>query len=514
MSYTIKAFYKKCDNTAIETEGSDTIIVYRASDPINATVTNAPCFNTSTGLITITTPIGPTFEYSINGGTNWQTIPAFTVSPGNYTILSRKINTNCTSTISVTVTQPTAFTATATNTNVNCTGNNGSITIIASGGTPGYQYSINNGTTYQTSNQFFNLSPGAYNNILVKDANNCIQTLAKTILFIDTMYLSLNPDTTICAGSSIVLKPITNSLTNNFTWTPAVSLSNSSIKNPIASPTDTTKYSLIAQWGNCTRTANITVNVLRKPMVYAGKDTSICANTLATLNGTISNTSGSVSYNWSPTATLATPLLLTTTAKPRATQQYILTSKDNYGCNFLVADSMWVNIPPPIIPFAGNDTNAVYGIPHQLSATGGSNYLWSPAGSLNNPFIQSPLATLYTDTYFTVVVSDATGCKKTDDIFVKVYKGPTYYVPNSFTPNGDNLNDIFRPLAVGITGTEYFRVFNRYGQLIYQTNKWMQGWDGTYKGQKAPTGNYVWMIKGQAYTGAVIQMKGSVILLR
>jgi gliding motility-associated-like protein len=514
MSYTVKAFYKKCDIPAIETEGSDTIIVYRASDPIEAVVTNAPCFNTSSGLITITTPIGPAFEYSISGGTNWQPAPSFAVAPGNYTILSRKINTNCISTISVTVSQPTDFTATATSTNVNCAGNNGSITITATGGTPGYQYSLNNGTTYQNSNQFLNLLPGTYNNILVKDANNCIQMLAKTILFIDTMYLSLNPDTTICAGSGIILKPITNSLTNNFTWTPSVSLSNSSIKNPIASPTDTTQYSLVAQWGNCIRTANITLNVLRKPIVYAGKDTSICANTLATLKGTVSNTSGSVSYNWSPVATLATPLLLTTTAKPGTTQQYILTGKDNYGCNFLVADSVLIAVPPPIIAFAGNDTNAVYGIVHQLSATGGINYLWSPAGSLNNPFLQSPLATLYADTYFTVVVSDATGCKKTDDIFVKVYKGPTYYVPNSFTPNGDNLNDIFRPLAVGINATEYFRIFNRYGQLIYQTNKWMQGWDGTYKGQKAPAGNYVWMIKGKAYTGAVIQMKGSVILLR
>ncbi len=169
---------------------------------------------------------------------------------------------------------------------------------------------------------------------------------------------------------------------------------------------------------------------------------------------------------------------------------------------------------PPLVVFAGNDTNAILGRPHQLLGSGGSNYVWSPAGPLNNPFIANPLATLYNDTYFTVVVTDAIGCTASDGVFIKVYEGPNYYVPNAFSPNGDGLNDVFRPIPVGIKSTEYFRVFDRYGKLVFQTNKWLEGWDGMFKGKQALEGTYVWTIKGLDKNGRVIEMKGTVILVR
>ena len=513
MSYTIKAFYQKCDNPAIETEGSDTIIVYKTILPTLATATNILCNGALPSTITVTAPIGLTFEYTINNGLSWQTSPVFNMPAGNYTIKSRTINSNCVSAVDVVITQPPAFTALSNHINATCAGSDAAITINVAGGTPGYLYSIDNGITYQSSNQFLNLPPGNYNNIKIKDANDCLQMLTENILFIDTMYLQLGADTTVCAGNSIILKPITNTLTDNFNWLPANSLNNSKVKNPVASPTDTTKYILTAKWGICTRTDTVAVNVLRKPIVYAGKDTAVCINTTATLYGSFSNTSGIVSYKWLPSTSLTPTNALTVQANPGKTQQYILTVKDNYGCNFSVSDSVLIIMQPQVIAFAGNDTNAVYGQPHQLFATGGKNYLWSPAGLLNNPFIQLPLATLYNDTYFSVLVSDSIGCNATDNIFVKVYKGPGYYVPNTFTPNGDGLNDVFRPIAVGISGTVYFRMFNRYGQLVFETNKFMKGWDGTYKGQKAPVGNYVWMLKGIDRDGKVIEMKGSVLLL-
>ena len=147
-------------------------------------------------------------------------------------------------------------------------------------------------------------------------------------------------------------------------------------------------------------------------------------------------------------------------------------------------------------------------------ASGGVSYVWSPATPLNNPFIQFPLAVLSHDTYFTVMVTDAAGCTASDGVFVKVYDGPTYYVPNVFTPNGDGLNDIFRPIPSGMKSTEYFRVFNRFGQLVFQTNKWLEGWDGKLKGKPADQGTYAWAIKGFDVNGRGVEMSGTVILLR
>jgi gliding motility-associated-like protein len=169
---------------------------------------------------------------------------------------------------------------------------------------------------------------------------------------------------------------------------------------------------------------------------------------------------------------------------------------------------------PLLVVFAGNDTNAILGRPHQMLATGGANYVWSPTAPLNNPFIANPLATLFTDTYFNVFVTDAIGCTDDDDVFIKVYEGPMYYLPNAFTPNGDGLNDVFRPIPVGIRSTESFRVFNRYGEQMFETRQWMKGWDGTLKGKPAATGTYVWMIKGIDTNGSVVEMKGTVILIR
>ena len=101
-----------------------------------------------------------------------------------------------------------------------------------------------------------------------------------------------------------------------------------------------------------------------------------------------------------------------------------------------------------------------------------------------------------------------------DTVFVRAYRDTGYYVPNSFTPNGDGLNDFFRAIPVGVASTEYFRIYNRYGQLIFQTNKWLKGWDGKYQGKKQPMGTYVWTVKGRYKNGEVIEKSGTVILIQ
>lgn len=169
---------------------------------------------------------------------------------------------------------------------------------------------------------------------------------------------------------------------------------------------------------------------------------------------------------------------------------------------------------PPVPAFAGNDTNAVIGLPHQLLATGGTSYLWTPSAGLNNPFAQNPLATVSRDTRFLVQVTDIAGCKDTASVLLRVYQGIRYYVPNAFSPNGDGINEIFRPIAVGVISTDWFRVFNRYGQVMYESNNIQNGWDGTYRGQRQPIGNYIWSIKGKGRDGNLIEMKGNVVLVR
>jgi len=516
-NYIVRSVYEKFDNPAIDVIAHDTVNILRApaSFTVTTTVTDAPC-NGTDGIITVTNPVGPTYEYSVDG-TTWQASPIFNLPAGTYTVRAREGGNFCAGITTAIITEPATLSLASTVTNTNCGNNTGIIDLTASGGTPAYEYSIDGGSNYQLSNVFNNLPVGTYNNIQVKDVNNCIATLPPvSITLIDTMNLELGADSTICFGTKITLIPQTNALTDTFKWTPAATLDYDTAKTPIASPTDTTKYYLVAKWGICTRNDSITVNVLHKPVAHAGTDTTVCYKTNATLFGSATNLSGTVNFAWSPADSLDSPNSAITGVRLDTTRQFTLTVTDNYGCNFSVTDSVTVFMQPELVAFAGNDTNAILGRQHQLLATGRNavDFVWSPAGPLDNPFIANPLAIIYNDTYFHVHITDAIGCSDDDTILVKAYEGPTYYLPNAFTPNGDGLNDIFFPTPVGMRSTEYFRVFDRYGALMYQTREWMKGWDGTLKGKPAAYGTYVWMIKGVDVNGSVVEMKGTVILIR
>ena len=335
------------------------------------------------------------------------------------------------------------------------------------------------------------------------------------------MRLDLGVDSTICAGGSIVLQPQTNSQTTIFNWTtlPASainSLNSPTIKNPTASPTAPTSYILNATWGACSRRDTVFINVLRRPIANAGLDITICPAESTTLTGTASNVSGTVNYLWSPANTLnrADSNVVIATPPIGVATTYTLTVTDNYGCNFRVTDDVTVTVRPRVNAFAGNDSIAATGLPHQLLGSGGSQYLWSPAAPLNNAAVANPIAKLTADTRFILRVTDVIGCLGYDTVFIKVYNGPNYFVPNAFTPNGDGRNDLFRAIPSAVVTTEYFRVFDRWGTLVFETSKWLAGWDGTYKGRPSPAGAYVWIIKGRDTDGKTIEKKGTVILIR
>jgi gliding motility-associated-like protein len=262
-----------------------------------------------------------------------------------------------------------------------------------------------------------------------------------------------------------------------------------------------------------------TATAFQLPVVSAGTDIGICdKDSVARLTATVNNSTAPVTYQWEPVSSggIDNPNAASTIVKPTAApQQYIVTVTDGYGCNYRISDTVMVTKQPPVPAFAGNDTIAVAGQPHQLFATGGIDYTWSPAGLLNNPFIQNPQANIVTDSVlFTVIVEDEVGCKGYDSVKIKSYNGITYYVPNAFSPNGDGVNDVFRPIPVGIVSTEFFRIFNRYGQVVFETTQWMKGWDGIYKGIPQLPGNFVWVLKGKGRNGLVIEMKGNVVLVR
>lgn len=474
------------------------------------------CNGAANGSITVNASLGaPPYTYSLNA-LPFQSSNVFNALVSGSYIVHVKDALGCTVDININLTQPGGLSAVADTLGATCSGNtDGRITINATGGSPPYQYSKDNGTNYQGAN-IFNVTAGIYN-VVVKDANGCSIPLTVTVNLNDNMFLSLGVDTLeSCSGSTFTLNPSASVGTGIFNWTPAGGSLNASTGAYTVSPTDTTMYRLTATWGACQRKDSVLVFILRKPVANAGADTIICDKTFAILRGKAANTSGAVNYLWSPATDILNPSSANTVATPTTAgdHTYTLEVSDNYGCGFKVTDDIKVTMNPSVPAFAGNDTIAAMNIPHQLYGSGGLTYLWSPPNVLDNPLSPTPIATLKSDTRFVLIVVDNGGCVGTSSVLVKVYKGPTFYVPNAFTPNGDGLNDVFQATPPGIKSTDFFRIYNRFGQLIFEAKANNAGWDGTYMGKPQPIGIYVWMIRGIDKFDAVVEMKGTVMLVK
>jgi len=164
--------------------------------------------------------------------------------------------------------------------------------------------------------------------------------------------------------------------------------------------------------------------------------------------------------------------------------------------------------------FAGKDTIAVVNQPIQLNATGGADYEWSPHSFLDNPFIANPVATLMSDQTYVLTVKNPDGCEAKDTLLIRVYEHLDVYIPSAFTPNGDGRNDVLHVIAPGLKQLYYFRIYDRWGQPVFETKDLLKGWDGTIKGQLPGTGVYVWIMQGLTYLGNVVERKGTVTLIR
>ncbi len=500
-TYTV--YYR--DNNACANSQSVTINQPAA---ITASVTTQPviCFGQNSGQISVTASGGVSpYQYSIDG-VNYQAANSFAVSAGTFIVYVRD-NNGCISTQSVTVSQPAQLMLNLTMQDASCNGGaDGRITASGSGGTGTLQYSID-GINFQVSG-IFNVLPGTYT-VTMKDANNCTASQSITVGLSNNLSITPAPDVTICEGSSVQLNVNTNA--NQFSWSPATALNNATIQNPVANPVTTTQYIVTATFGLCSAIDTIIVNVNRAPVPDAGADGDICYGQSYRLQG-----SGGVQFAWSPSASLSSASVFNPLSTPAQTITYGLSVIDANGCSSLVQDQVVVNVTPPIIVRTyPSDTVVFAGDQFQLlAASAGTNYTWSPPAGLSNPFVPDPVLTVTSDVTFNVIATTSAGCRGDGTVTIKVYKGPDIYMPTGFTPNGDGKNDKFKPFPVGIVKLNYFRVYNRWGQLIFSTNVLHEGWDGRLGGVEQSSGTYVWMVQGVTRDGRLITKKGTVTLIR
>ena len=341
----------------------------------------------------------------------------------------------------------------------------------------------------------------------ITDAYQCVNNDSVFVNVKQFVSINAGNDTTICETDAIQLKPISDAL--HYKWMPATSLNNDSIRNPIANPLTTTTYQVIGNIGKCQSNDNITIKVVPYPIANAGKDVSICFDSTTVLHA-----SGGTYYLWDPPTYLSNPNSPTPTATPARTTQYVVTVTDILGCSKGVKDTVIVTVFPKIVASAGNDTTVVSNQPLQLNGRGGQTYLWSPSTGLSNDHIANPIAKLLGNQQYILKVTNEAGCFERDTMNVTVYKVDAgLYVPTAFTPNGDGKNDIFKPIALGMKSVSFFKIFNRFGQLVFDGNPNI-GWDGTFKGKPVEPDVFVWIVEGIDFENHKISKQGSVMLIR
>lgn len=146
----------------------------------------------------------------------------------------------------------------------------------------------------------------------------------------------------------------------------------------------------------------------------------------------------------------------------------------------------------------------------------GTNWLWLPASNLSDPRSRSPQLTPKQEQQYLVRISNSAGCVTTDSLLVRIFDERNIYVAGGFTPNNDGKNDRLYPIPVGIAEFRYLRIYNRWGNLVFETNSTdpLRGWDGTYKGKAQPSDTFTWIAEGVDVDGNIVKRTGNSILIR
>jgi gliding motility-associated-like protein len=342
--------------------------------------------------------------------------------------------------------------------------------------------------------------------------NGCIKTDSIKVNVLDFITVDAGKDTAICLTDPLSLQPVSHAL--QYLWSPNIEINNTNVKNPVVTPSVKRTYYVTANLGKCQDADSITITPIPYPTAHAGNDTSICFGDFATLQGSLIGSS----FNWLPNLFIQQANTLSPRVNPNSTRAYYLIVTDTLGCPKPVTDTVLVTVIPPIKANAGNDTSVVIGQPLQLQATGGTNYSWLPNTGLSNAAIANPVANYsgnFSAITYAVRVSIPEGCFAFDTVQVQIfYTGPEIFVPSAFTPNKDGRNDVLKPIVVGMQQFNYFRVYNRLGQLVYSTNALGQGWNGSINGKEQQSGTFVYTAEAIDYKGNKIFRKGTVVLIQ
>jgi len=354
----------------------------------------------------------------------------------------------------------------------------------------------------------------------------CFDTLYQLV---STFYIDIEigNDTTICRGESVLLSPtVSGSPENRYFWSIQPDFSTIINSDPLqyaitVNPLFTTTYYLKVTGGGCVALSSITVNVsfieLTEPPPY-----TICFEDSIQIS--IGTDCSNCHYQWSPTESiLGETDSRTIWINPYENTTYTVTVTNEFGCTAVgnITVIKRTNTFPEEVVAWCDKNRIIYGDSTYLHATTfgspGYNYQWIPTTGVVSPNSPNTLVYPVVTTIYTCIVTDQYGCPKSDTVLIIVdatlCDEPYIFVPNAFSPNGDSKNDILYVRGDYIEKFT-FRIYDRWGEKIFETQDLNEGWDGTYKGKISPPGIYDYYLEVHCVDQQYYLKKGNITLLR
>ncbi len=362
----------------------------------------------------------------------------------------------------------------------------------------------------------------------ISSAVGCTDADTVRIIVMPLPLVSAGTDKIICPGFST---PINGTLgLAGYSWTPNSTLSCSNCPTPVAAPTATTTYVLTGSSPfGCIQNDNMTVTV-SNPTANAGPNIDGCNGdaipvTTPPLPG--------YSYSWSPASLVSPPnvsnpsLILQNTDTVDVVTTYTLTITDANGC--IETDNVNATVYHNPIINAGVYTIINIGESYTFNPTSddpATSYLWSPYDptfmvnqATANATVTPPVTTTYT-----LAATNSEGCRNIDTMSLYVYVPPFVAVPNAFSPDNDQINDRLLVYFYGINKIHEYKIFNRWGQKVFEQNNlevggtngglWNAQWDGTLDGKLQPMDTYVYYITATTVNNEQKQYTGNITLIK
>lgn len=379
-----------------------------------------------------------------------------------------------------------------------------------------WQFGDGNTNTLPATSYTYTTSGAVVAQVTAVNEFGCADTVTGNISVQPLPNVYAGGDTVLCLGQSVTLQP---SGAANYVWMQDASLSCTNCASAVAKPDSTTQYFVAGTSASgCVNIDSVLVKVKRPSVITLQPVDTLCAGHSIQLLAP-----GAEVYSWQPPGGLNMANIYNPVASPSVTTTYTVTATDSNNCFITTASATVQVYQNPTVSIADSAVIIKQGdsyTPVSKTSPDVTRWQWMPQAGLSCNSCAQPVIKPRETAVYSEVVYNQYGCADTASVSIRVLcNNLNVFIPNTFSPNGDGMNDYFFPRGVGLYNIKSMRVFNRWGRVVFEklnfpANNAASGWNGSYASVLQPAGVYVYVIETVCDNGTVLPIKGDVTLLR